>query len=121
VTVKGDVRTVRLAAAAEMDFRNILEWTLTQFGEAQARSYAKTLASALEQLTRGPAMIGARARDDIAKGLFTLHVARRGRKGRHFLLFRVGKDEEKKVIDVLRILHDAMDLPRHVPPPSERE
>ncbi len=113
--------SVRLSAVAEADFQNILHWTVEQFGETQARSYAKTLSSALEILVDGPTAMGARARDDIAKGLFTLHVARQGRRGRHFLLFRIGKNEEHNVIDVLRILHDAMDLPRHVSPQSERE
>ncbi|MEO8135407.1 MAG: type II toxin-antitoxin system RelE/ParE family toxin [Betaproteobacteria bacterium] len=107
---------VRLAAAAETDFQDILRWTLEQFGEAQARLYAETLSAALESLAAGPKVIGARARNDIARGLFTLHVARHGRKGRHFILFRVGRDQDRQVIEILRLLHDAMDLPRHLPP-----
>lgn len=104
--------TIRLAASAEADLANILRWTKDQFGEAQALNYSKTLSSALEVLAEGgPATLGARARDEIAKGLFTLHVARQGRKGRHFVLFRVGGGAQ--VLDVLRVLHDAMDLPRH--------
>jgi toxin ParE1/3/4 len=110
---------VRLAAAAEADIQEILHWTVGQFGEAQARVYAETLSAALEALTAGPPLLGAKARDDIAKGLFTLHVARHGRKGRHFVIFRVGRDQGREVIDVLRVLHDAMDLPRHVPPVDE--
>jgi toxin ParE1/3/4 len=111
--------TVRLTAAAEADFQDILRWTVEQFGEAQAHIYAETLSAALEALAAGPTVVGARARDDIAKGLFTLHVARHGRRGRHFVLFRIGRDEEREVIEVLRLLHDAMDLPRHVPPMDE--
>ena len=121
MTLKGGAWTVRLSASAETDLQNILEWTLAQFGAAQVRNCAETLSAALETLTYGPAIAGVRARDDIANGLFTLHVARLGRKGRHFLLFRAGKDEAAKVIDVLRILHDAMDLLRHLPPQNERE
>lgn len=105
---------VRLAAAAEADFENILLWTEEQFGAQQARIYAKTLALALEALTAGPGASGARRRDDIGKGIYTLHVARRGRKGRHFVVFRIGRDERGDIIDVLRLLHDAMDLPRHM-------
>lgn len=112
---------VRLTAAAEADFQDILRWTLDHFGGAQALVYAETLATALESLAAGPTVIGARARDDIAKGLFTLHVARRGRKGRHFVMFRLGHDRGREVIEVLRLLHDAMDLPRHLPPIDERE
>lgn len=109
--------TVRLAAAAEADLENILRWTEDQFGEVQARAYAATLFAALEELARsGPRTLGVKARADIANGLLTLHVARRGRKGRHFLLFRIGRDDGGvEVLDILRVLHDAMDLPRHIP------
>lgn len=106
--------TVRLTAAAEADFREILLWTVDQFGEAQARVYAQTIAAALGDLAAGPAVVGARERVDIGEGLSTLHVARKGRKGRHFVLFRKGNGPD--VIDVLRLLHDTMDLARHVPP-----
>lgn len=56
------------------------------FGKAQARAYAETLSSALDSLTAGPTIMGSRERHDIAKGLYTLYVARRGRKGRHFVM-----------------------------------
>lgn len=72
--------TVRLTAAAEADFRDILRWTVEQLGETQARVYAETLSAALEALTAGPTVIGVKARDDIAKGPFALHLARQGRK-----------------------------------------
>mgnify|MGYP001207911760 CR=1 FL=1 len=121
MTAEARLWPVRLTAAAEADFREILRWTLEQFGEAQARIYAETLSTALEALAAGPKVIGAKARDDIAKGLFTLHVARRGRKGRHFVMFRIGRNQDRKVIEILRLLHDAMDLPRHLPPTDESE
>jgi toxin ParE1/3/4 len=107
--------TIRLAASAEADMRGILRWTKDQFGEAQAQTYAQTLTAALAALAQtGLSTAGAKARDDIGKGLYTLHVARHGRKGRHFLLFRAGRDDKRaSTLDVLRILHDAMDLPRY--------
>ena len=116
--------SIRLAASAETDMQSILRWTKDRFGEAQARAYAQTLTAAVEALAKaGPNTVGAKARDEIARGLFTLHVARLGRKGRHFLLFRVSHDDEKHetTLDVLRVLHDAMDLPRHHPPVDELE
>ena len=106
--------SVRLTAAAENDFREILRWTSTHFGEIQARIYAKTLAAALKDLTAGPTIVGAKERSEIAKGIYTLHVARSGRKGRHFVMFRVSNDQGHQVIDILRLLHDAMDLKRHL-------
>ena len=115
--------TIRLTASAETDFQNILRWTKDQFSEAQARVYAQTLSAALEALADGgPTTIGAKARNEIVKGLFTLHVARQSRKGCHSLLFRVGQDDARRqAIEVLRVLHDAMELPRHLPPMDEIE
>jgi len=112
--------TVHLAAAAEADFEEILRWTVDRFGDAQARTYAETVSAALNDLAAGPTVVGAEKRDDILKGIFTLHVARKGRKGRHFILFRVGRAPDRDVIEVLRLLHDVMDLQRHLPPADER-
>lgn len=104
--------TVRLAAQAELDFVEILAWTVENFGEIQAEIYAETLTSAIEALHDGPLLAGAQARNDIESGIRTLHVARQGRRGRHFLVFRQIED---RCIDVLRLLHDGMDLARHIP------
>ncbi|MBS4096215.1 MAG: type II toxin-antitoxin system RelE/ParE family toxin [Sulfuricella sp.] len=111
--------TVRLTAAAEADFRNILRWTLAQFGDVQASVYAETLSTALKELAVGPSIAGVKERPEIATGIFTLHVARKGRKGRHLVMFRIGHYQGRKVIDVLRLLHDSMDLQRHLPSPDE--
>jgi toxin ParE1/3/4 len=105
--------TIRLTATAESDFQGIIAWTLERFGDQQARIYADTLSRALVALSAGPTTVGAKERSEIAKGLFTLHVARSGRKGRHFVLFRV--IQHKRRVEVLRLLHDAMDLKIHIP------
>jgi len=105
---------VRLTAAAEADVRDIVLWTAKRFGAAQARAYADTLSRAIRSLAEGSAIPGARRREDIAKRIMALHVARSGRKGRHLVVYRVGAPAKPPVIDVLRVLHDAMDLPRHV-------
>jgi toxin ParE1/3/4 len=104
------VWTVRLGQQAEQDYVEILKWTTKTFGEGQARTYAETMALAIEALEGGPDVLGARVRDDIQPGLRTLHVARKGRAGSHFVVFRVAGAG----IDVLRLLHDSMDLPRHL-------
>lgn len=103
---------VRLAARAEADLLDIAVWTAEHFGSRQAAYYVETLTQAIEALHEGPDIPGVKARDDIAPGIRTLHVARRGRKGRHFVMLRVA---EGRVIEVLRLLHDSMDLPRHLP------
>lgn len=110
-----DIWTVQVTATAEADFRTILSWTTENFGTAQARSYAATLTTAMAALVQGPKTVGAKRRSDIASGLFVLHVARAGRRGRHFVMFRVKTEKEQRVVQILRLLHDAMDLQRHSP------
>lgn len=112
---------VRLAAAAEEDFRDIVRWTAARFGEAQARLYADTLTRAIDALKDGSHVTGARLRNDIAEGLMAIHVARRGRKGRHLVFFRVASPTEPPTIDVLRLLHDSMDPVRHLVPGKRDE
>ena len=111
----GNSWTVRLSAAAEADYRQILRWTVDKFGSSQARSYAETLSSAINALCAGPAIIGVKERPEIGDNIRTLHVARNGRKGRHFVMFRIGSFQAGGVIDVLRLLHDSMDLEQHLP------
>jgi toxin ParE1/3/4 len=103
--------TVRLSDTAEADFDDVLRWTARRFGVTQAASYGDLLATTLARLERGPSIAGARQRDENGPSLRTLHV---GSRGRHIILFRIGSEPDR-IIDVLRILHDAMDLVRHVP------
>ncbi len=107
------VLAIRLGRSAEQDYRDILHWTNAHFGAQQAQAYARTIGSALVALRAGPSLPGVKRRDDIGPGLYTLHVARSGRKGRHFVMFRLAGAETRPAIDVLRLLHDSMDLPRH--------
>jgi toxin ParE1/3/4 len=107
----------RLGAAAERDFAAILRWTAQRFGAGRARVYRQTLLLAVRDLASGPDVLGSKARDDILPGLRSLHVARRGRRGRHLLLYRAAGDAE---IEILRILHDSMELRRHLPPAGEK-
>jgi toxin ParE1/3/4 len=103
--------TIRLSAQAEEDMRSILVWTGNNFGPVQAGVYAMTLSLALEALLGGPEILGVKIRHELGADIRTLHVARQGRNGRHMIVFRISTST---VIDVLRILHDSMDLPRHI-------
>jgi toxin ParE1/3/4 len=111
------VWTVRLGQQAEQDYVEILQWTTKTFGERQASTYAETMALAIVALEGGPDILGAKAREDIQVGIRTLHVARQGRAGRHIVVFRADGSD----IDVLRLLHDSMDLPRHLPAANDQK
>ncbi|MBV8510686.1 MAG: type II toxin-antitoxin system RelE/ParE family toxin [Xanthobacteraceae bacterium] len=101
---------VRLSPGAELDFANILVWTTAHFGARQSRVYRDTLLRAIRDLEAGPEIPGSKKRNEIRRGLYTLHVARGARRGRHFLLYRVTDDH---IIEIVRILHDQMDFRRH--------
>ena len=108
---------VRLGAAAELDFANIVRWTAENFGARQSRIYRDTLVEAIRELAEGPDVAGSKGRDEISPGLRTLHVARRGRRGSHFLMYRAAPN---RTIEIVRILHDRMDVRRHASVPRER-
>ena len=104
--------TVRLVAVSERDFQEVIKRSAQDFGPLQAEVYAKTLELAIDALREnGPGTIGVKEREEIGPGIFTLHAARRKRKSSHFLVFRVF---EIQTIEILRILHDRMDLARHI-------
>jgi toxin ParE1/3/4 len=104
--------TVRLTDQAVQDVEDILDWTFEQFGPLQMEAYTDVINDALEALNEGPQLIDVRRRPELGDDVATLHVARHGRKGRHQLIFHV--HDQECVIAVLRILHDSMDLPRHL-------
>jgi toxin ParE1/3/4 len=106
--------SVRLAAAAEGDYHAILTWTVEQFGPAQMRMYEETLIAALEAVSAGPTALGAKRVVDLPQDFCMLHAARRRRKGRHVIIFRVRRDSHEEWIEVVRILHDSTDMTRHL-------
>ncbi len=68
--------------------------------------------SAIEALMGVTNITGVEARDDIGSDIHNLHIARHGRRRRHFVVFRTG---EGRIIEILRVLHESMDPIRHVP------
>ena len=102
--------SVRLSTVAELDFANILKWTAENFGARQAEIYSDTLLATIRELAAGPDVVGSKARDEIARGLRTLHVARHGRRGSHFIMYRASA----RSIEIVRILHERMEMRRHL-------
>ena len=103
---------IRLTQASEDDLQQIIRWTAANFGRRQAKTYAITLANAIEDLASGPSIPGVRSREEVGPGIHCLHVARQNRRGRHFVVFRISSAGH--YIEVLRVLHDAMELHRHL-------
>jgi toxin ParE1/3/4 len=101
---------VQLTDMAEVDLISIKIWTTKKFGALQAVKYLEVITSALEDLITGPEPIGSKSREDIGPNIRSLHVQRRGNKGRHLLVFKEAKNQ---TIEVLRLFHDSMDLTNH--------
>src|SRR5436309_11053830 len=97
---------IRFSDQSKQDFADVLAWTARQFGARQAAVYGETILAAVEALGGGPDVPGTVRRDDLWLGVRTIHVARQGRRGRHVVAYRaIGAN----TIEVIRILHDAMD------------
>ncbi len=110
--------TLVLSAAAQQDITHILEWTQEAFGDLGRSRYENLISAALIDLRTNPARAGVRQRDDIGKHICTYYLAssrkrinasKQVAKPRHLVLFRVNKN----VIEVARLLHDAMDFGLH--------
>ena len=115
---------LRLARAAEDDIFDILAWSHARFGEAARRRYEHLIATALADIGANPDRPGSLARPELGVGARTWHLrGSRDRTGevagavqrpRHFLIYRLTED----LVVVARVLHDAMELYRHMTEPD---
>jgi toxin ParE1/3/4 len=117
----GPLRIV-LAPAARRDIRDTLIWSEERFGERAASRYRELLKQALRDIAADPERPGSRARPELARGVRTYHLffsreRARGELGivnrpRHLLVYR---RRGEAVVDIVRVLHDARELDRHLP------
>jgi len=106
----GGKRSVSLAAAALTDLDNIAAWTAENFGPTQAEVYVEAILDTIEELAAPTSPPRSIVRDEIAMGMRTLHMRKRGRRGRHFLVY----SETAAEVRIQRVLHDGMELSRHL-------
>ncbi len=112
-------RGALLSPAALHDIRDILLWSLDNFGVDAAARYRALLMRALKDLEADPQRPGSRARPELAENARTYHLAlsrssvqdKRLKTPRHFILYRATPTR----LEVARIPHDSRDLPRHFP------
>lgn len=117
---------LRLSERANDDIAKILEWSHSQFGASGQSRYEALIFVALRDIARDPWRLGARLRPDLGEDVYVYHL-RHSRTGltrrrstvahpRHYLVYRrTGND----LIVVGRVLHDSMDLGRHLSPEFE--
>jgi toxin ParE1/3/4 len=112
----------RISNAARSDIVDILRLSQTQFGDQARQRYQALILTALQDIAGMPYRIGSHYRDEIAPGLRSYHLIysrqrAKQTKGtvkspRHIVFYRVANDE---VIEVVRLLHDAMEVQLHLP------
>ncbi len=117
----------RLSAAAQGDVLAILAWTHEQFGEAARLRDESLIVAALRDVSSQPERPGSLARPELGAGVRSWHLRlsrdhlKTGvggvRRPRHFLVYRV----EPGLVVVGRVLHDAMELARHLDPDASWE
>ena len=110
----------RLAAPAVSDITHILDWSRESFGFAARARYERLIARGLRAIAAPTPPTASRPAGDAAPGvqLFHLRHVRRESDGslpvgrpRHVLAYRIIASD---LVIVLRVLHDAMDLPAHL-------
>jgi len=111
-----------LSVAAERDIVSILTWTHEHFGEQARLRYEALLVQAMIDVAENPQLPGSAARDEIAGLARTYHIwhsrnrvnkaSGRVHQLRHFLIYRVN---DRKQIEIGRVLHESVDLPNHLP------
>ena len=92
-----------LSPAARADIEAIWRYTAGRWGTEQAECYLRLVQTACEALAQGR-RIG-RSAEDVRPGY------QRAEVGSHILFFR---STEAGVIDIIRILHQRMDIDRHL-------
>lgn len=110
----------RLTHAAQADIASILLWSYEQFGEEARKRYEALIATAIRDAASLGEDRGLMSRPELGPGVSSWHLSRsRSRtpggkvnRPRHFLICR----REGDTLVIGRVLHDAMDLRRHIDP-----
>ncbi len=115
----------RLTHAAEADVAEIAVWSQARFGDGARRRYVALIAAAVLDVADDPDRVGHSPLPELGDGIRTWHLRlsrRRStagavRRPRHVVVYRVEDD----VVAILRVLHEAMDLPRRLDSTSDSE
>jgi len=102
---------VSLHPLAEEDIKGVLAFTLETFGRFQAIRYRAMLEAAFDRLAERPSR--GKHRPHIHPQAWVYRIATPGHRASHLLLYRfLGGQSE---LQIIRVLHVAMNLPKHWP------
>lgn len=119
------MRQVRLTQSAQADIVDILAWSHEQFGAEARLRYEALIAGALRDVADRARGRDGTPRPELGEGVYSWHLRRsrdRSTAGtvhrpRHVLIYR----HDHEIVVIGRVLHDAMELHRHLEPDSPWE
>ena len=113
---------LKVGPEAEEDIEHILEWSVFRFGADVRDGYQALIRATLTSIARDPGLPGSHEREDLGRSVQIVHLrtcrdevkpgARRIAKPRHLVIYRC----EGTVVQVVRLLHDAMDISSQIIP-----
>lgn len=139
-------KRLRLSTSAQEDIVEILSWSHREFGQSAAHRYESLIAAALHDIASAPDGVGSTARPERGQGIHVWHLALSRthvppgvlpvRRPRHFIVFRPATplhpqdsshgpngseafSTTETVVEVVRILHDALELSDHLVSPQD--
>jgi toxin ParE1/3/4 len=95
---------------AKRDILEILAYSKELWGSEQVRAYGELIKEALATIAEDPQR--GRSREDVRPGILAYHIGQRGRPARHIVFYRIAA---RGAVQIVRVLHDAMDFERHLP------
>ena len=116
------MRQIIWAGPALADTENCLVWSGERFGGQAASRYRHLIRTAVHEISKEPALIGARCFEEFRPNAWLYHLRHSRKRAavdgiilkspRHFILYL----EEPEAIRILRLLHDSMNIEGQVAP-----
>jgi toxin ParE1/3/4 len=116
------VAVYRLARAAQTDIVDLLVYTHESFGGIARLRYERLLTTAFRDIASDPERVGSVARPELGENVCSYHLRYSRERAkteygmvirpRHLLLYRL---VQPNLIGIGRVLHDAMEIERHLP------
>lgn len=110
-----------LSPLALRDIEDILAWTIEHFGTRASLRYELLLTEAIHQVADRFDLPGSHLLPEVGQNVYSYHLrhcrnqvrdkSQRVKEPRHFLIYRVNTDGN---VEIARVLHDSMELPRHI-------
>jgi toxin ParE1/3/4 len=108
--------------SALKDIIEVLAWSEDKFGVRARLRYEELIEAAIRDIVKDSSRLGIKSRPELGSKIKTYHLtcSRKHvrdsspivKKPRHIIVFRFVSDKQ---IEIVRVLHDAMEIKKHLP------